>query len=213
MFDDFRQDRPLSERARKGFVVGAVVLLILVGGATLIRDLFTEDQEQETAEQAPSPEPTTPPDQESDPTDTTNADRVEEWFPHSSEEFAEAGQTAEDFLAAAATVDYESDDFEGHAESLAEWADDTHAETLTTPDGIAQGIWRVLGQDGDSQAWTGQASVEQVRSYDAESVEFLVDLEAVARGGEGQEQDLGSYQVVTVKGGGWQVEFSDHSTN
>lgn len=218
MFDDFREDRPLPERVRKGLIVGAVALLLVVGGFTLVRDAFTDDEDQQTAQQPPESEPTDGPTDgpAGEPGTTGRGDtgRVEDWFPHSRDEFAAAGQTAEEFLSATATIDYDSDDFDDHADSLSAWTDDTHATTLTTPSGIAEGIWRVLGQEEEVTAWTGQARVDQVRSYGSNSVEFLLDLEATpAQGGnEQQTQELGSYQVVTVNDGGWQVEFSDRRT-
>lgn len=215
MFDDFHQDRPLPERARKGLIVGAVVLLIVIGGVTLIRDVFTDDggeQDEQAAPPQPEPETTDAPEQESG-TGGADTGRVEDWFPHTPQEFAQAGSTAEDFLSAVATIDYDNDNFDEHADALSEWTEDTHADTLGSPSGIAHGVWRILGQDEEVTAWTGQAEVERVLRHDAESVDFLLSLEATPLRGDGEVQDLGSYRVITVDDGGWTIEFSEPHTS
>lgn len=210
MFDPQTEDQPLPQRLTRALIIGAVVVLGAVGAFTLIRDHFTEEEPPTAAPSAePSPEPTTAP---ATP-DRPNVEEVDEWFPHSRAEFAEAGRAAEDFLAQVATIDFSRDDFEAHSERLGDHATDAQAVTLTTADGIADGIWRVLGKDTSATAWTGQATVDQVRAYDPGSIHFLMSLEADPAGAD-EPKELGEYLVIMTRssGGTWTVELAERFT-
>ncbi|WP_150255309.1 hypothetical protein [Nocardiopsis deserti] len=206
MFDPETKDQPLPQRLARALIIGAVVVLVVIGGFTLIRDQFTEEEPAAAPSAEPSPEPTATP----AAPDRSTVDEVDDWFPHSRAEFAEAGQAAEDFLGQVATIDFTRDDFEAHSERLGDHATDTQAVTLTTADGIAEGVWRVLGQDTSVDTWTGQADVDQVRAYDPSSIHFLMSLEADPEG-EADPKDLGEYLVIMTRtsGGTWTVELAE----
>lgn len=206
MFDPQTKDRPLSQQLTRALIIGAVVVLVTIGVFTLLRDQFTEDEKPAAPSAEPSPEPTAI----LDPPDRSTLEEVDDWFPHSRTEFAEAGQAAEIFLGQVATINFSRDDFEAYSERLGEHATKSQAVTLTTADGIADGIWRVLGQETGVDTWTGQANVDQVRAYDPTSIHFLVTLEADPADGDGPK-DLGEYLVIMTRspGGTWTVELAE----
>ena len=93
MFDPQTKDRPLSQQLTRALIIGAVVVLVTIGVFTLLRDQFTEDEKPAAPSAEPSPEPTAI----LDPPDRSTLEEVDDWFPHSRTEFAEAGQAAETF--------------------------------------------------------------------------------------------------------------------
>ncbi|GAA1463483.1 hypothetical protein NE857_33945 (plasmid) [Nocardiopsis exhalans] len=200
-------DRPLSRRGTT-IAIGVVVAMFMgVGLFSIISDRLSSDPDQEQAQEQvvePQPflEPQTPP-------ANGAIDEVDGWFPHSRGEFAEAGGRAADFVADVATVDSGRDDWDSHTERVGAWATDSYAVTLTTPDGIAEGPWRVLARDA-SVAWTGAASVTEVTYFDPTTVTFVVAAESEPNTGE-EPTDLGEYGVTmtTTQGGGWRVERAE----
>lgn len=208
MFDS-QTDQPLSQRGT-AIAIGVVVALLLgVGLFSMVRDWLSPDQEQEqTQEQAAEQEPAPSPASQTAPA-SGGAAEVDDWFPHSRGEFAEAGQAAADFVADVATVDSGRDDWDDHAERVGEWATESYAVTLTTPDGIAEGVWRVLARDA-SVTWTGSASVTEVTYFDPTTVTFVIVLQAEPDTGE-EPTDLGEYGVTmtTTQGAGWNVERAE----
>ncbi|GAA1451080.1 hypothetical protein [Nocardiopsis tropica] len=206
MFDPQTQDQPLPQRLTRTLIIGAVVILVAIGGFTLIRDQFTEEEPPPPEPSAaPSPQATAQP---TAPAGGDNLAQVDDWFPHSRTEFAEAGGVAADFAADVATIDYTRDDWDSHAERLGQWATDPYAVTLTTADGVAEGIWRALANDAD--AWTGSADVVEVTYFDPTSVTIVVQVQAEPDTGE-DPTDLGEFSVdlTTNEGPGWRVDRAE----
>ncbi|MGX1841390.1 hypothetical protein ACWIGR_29025, partial [Streptomyces diastaticus] len=106
MFDPQAQDRPLPSRIRRMMVIGLVALLLVVGLFSTVKEWLTGDDEtppEDAAPQAQDEAPGAP--QAQDAPDPTPADstEVDGWFLYSPTEYARAGSTAEEFLAAVAT--------------------------------------------------------------------------------------------------------------
>ncbi|MFY7069054.1 hypothetical protein ACOQFV_24620 [Nocardiopsis changdeensis] len=203
-------DQPMSQRGTRIAILIVVALLIAGGLFFTVRDAVTGDDPGPEQTAAPSPTPTVPPQEPTRaPAAPADAGRAEDWFPLSMAEFTAAGETATAFLADAATVDSGRDDWTTHVDRVSRWATEPHAETLTTTDGIAEGLWRVLAADADV-AWIGSAQVEQITYFEERSVTLHLSLSATPTTG-GEVKDLGEYgvTVTTREGGRWKVDRAE----
>lgn len=211
MFERFLSapDQPMSQRAVKVTILIVVVMLIVAGIGFSIRDAIVADEEQPSAA-APTASPT-PQEQAptSDPAAPGDPSRAQDWFPLSMGEFTAAGETAQAFLADTATVDSSRDDWQDHVARVSRWATTPHAETLTTPDGIAEGLWRVLAAE-EGVSWIGEAQVEEITYFEERAVTVHLSLTANPSTGE-DPKDLGSYgvTVTTREGGTWKVDRAE----
>ncbi|GAA3979980.1 hypothetical protein FOF52_20205 [Thermobifida alba] len=125
-----------------------------------------------------------------------------DWLPFTEEEFVAAAAVAQAFAADYGTVDY-SEPPEEYYDRLGRYAAEEYARTLTQSSG-AEALW---GERAEQEAVsTGRAAVESVRGFDEGSIIFVLRVQSITEGNDGESQNLGDFAVTMVREGGeWRV--------
>ncbi|NYE45642.1 hypothetical protein HDA32_000762 [Spinactinospora alkalitolerans] len=138
------------------------------------------------------------------PIPTTAAEDMEvmDWLPFTEEEFTAAAATAQGFAEAYGTMDY-SEPPEAYYDRMAAFATEDYAETLAQSSG-AGALW---GEMAENEAVAeGRANVESIRSFDDDSIIFVVNAQSITEDASGARDDLGEYAITTVEDGEeWRV--------
>ncbi|QVQ51516.1 hypothetical protein J4H86_22400 [Spiractinospora alimapuensis] len=188
--------RQMSERQQR-LVLALVVVGLIAFGVYLYFSTMAEDEaeraEQDAADDAaPTPMQVTPED---------DLDFFE-WVPYSEADFHDAALTAREFAAAYGTYDATESDAE-YVDRLAALATDDFAETLERGSGGGAGRAELEEQETEAE---GYAETVELRSFDDESVTFVVDAQSIAEDDEGSRESLGEFAVTVVPDGDdWQV--------
>ncbi|MBB4929808.1 hypothetical protein F4561_000628 [Lipingzhangella halophila] len=138
------------------------------------------------------------------PIETTDTKDMEvlEWFPFSEDEFKAAAATAQGYAEAYGTIDYTKSP-EEYYKPMEELATDDFAESVEESSG-AGALWQERAEE--EIVTEGRANVESVRSFDDESIIFVVKSQSVPEGDNGDTEDLGDFAITVVKSGGeWGV--------
>ncbi|MEY9213758.1 hypothetical protein NI17_023115 [Thermobifida halotolerans] len=138
------------------------------------------------------------------PIPTTAAEdmTLADWLPFAEEEFVAAAVVAQAFATDYGTVDY-SESPEEYYERLGRYATEDYARTLAQSSG-AEALW---GERAEQEAVsTGRADVRSVRDFDDESIVFVLRVQSITEGNDGETQNLGDFAVTMVREGGeWRV--------
>ncbi|MBB6173421.1 hypothetical protein HNR23_003481 [Nocardiopsis mwathae] len=136
------------------------------------------------------------------PMTATEDMQVLDWFPLDEDELKAAAATAQGFAAAYGTIDY-SKSPEEYFKAMQDLATKEYAKTLAQSSGAA-GLWEELAEK--EAVAEGRAEVKKLRSFDKNSVVFVVKTQSITEDDDGFEEDLGDFAVTVVKKGGeWQV--------
>ncbi|NYI97833.1 hypothetical protein HNR12_004110 [Streptomonospora nanhaiensis] len=138
------------------------------------------------------------------PIPTTAADDmdVQDWLPFTEDELKGAAATAQRFAAAYGTIDY-SQPPAAYYGSLEELATADYAETLAESSG-AGALWEEMAQQ--EAVAQGRANVDRIRSFDDESVVFVVEAQSITQGTDGATENLGEFAITVVEERGeWRV--------
>ncbi|WP_046472090.1 hypothetical protein [Allosalinactinospora lopnorensis] len=200
--------RTLSEGAQR-LVFGALVAVLVAFGIYLSVGGFgggSDEQAEQGQDSADSGEQdtggpaTTPP--SPIPTTATEDMQVLDWLPFGEDELKAAAATAQGFAEAYGTIDY-SESPEEYYKPLEDLATEEYAETLEESSG-AGAFWQERAED--EAVAEGRANVKSIRSFDKESIVFVVETQSITQGAEGTTEDLGDFAVTMLKEGGeWQV--------
>ncbi|MFC4560529.1 hypothetical protein ACFO4E_01535 [Nocardiopsis mangrovi] len=141
---------------------------------------------------APSPIPTT----------AVDDMRVTDWLPFPEDEMKAAAATAQGFAAAYGTIDYTRSP-EQYFAAMEELATRDYAQTLAQSSG-AGAMWDEMGEQ--EAVAEGRANVESIRSFDDESVVFVVQAQSITEDDGGASEDLGDFAITVVQERGqWRV--------
>ncbi|MBV2362811.1 hypothetical protein [Streptomonospora nanhaiensis] len=138
------------------------------------------------------------------PIPTTAAEdmQVLDWLPFSESELQAAAATAQGFAEAYGTIDY-SESPDAYYQSMAELATEEYGETLSQSSGAAA-MWQEMSEDNATSQ--GRANVESIRSFDDESVVFVVRAQSITTSDSDASEDLGEYAITVVSDQGeWKV--------
>lgn len=205
---------PLPERTQRMVVIGLIAALAGFGIYVSLGG-FGGDEDDAAApprETAPLEEATgapsgprglatVPP----EPITTTEAEDMDvlSWFPFGEAEFQAAGATAQAFAEAYGTIDY-SRPPEDYYSSMEELATKEYAEVLSDSE-RAGAFWEEMS--GKEAVARGLAEVEEVRTFGAGSITFVVKAQSITETGDAEfDEDLGEFAVTVIKdGGSWAV--------
>ncbi|TDQ54785.1 hypothetical protein [Actinorugispora endophytica] len=198
--------KPLSDGAQR-LVFGVLVVALVafgiywsVGGFGPDDQEDPQEQEQEAVESGEGGadgQPVAP-----IPTTAAEDMALADWLPFSEDEFKAAAATAQAFAEAYGTIDY-SDPPETYYDRLGEYATEEYADTLAQSSG-AGALW---GEREEEEAVsTGRADVRSIRSFDEDSVVFVLRVQSVTEGNDGETQNLGDFAVTMIGSGqAWEV--------
>ncbi|RNL82541.1 hypothetical protein [Halostreptopolyspora alba] len=201
--------KTLPEGAQR-LVFGGLVVVLVSFGIYLSMGGFGGDdgsEEQQADEESQgqgggqdSGEPATAP----SPIETTDLEEMEvlDWFPFNEDEFKAAAATAQGFGQAYGTIDYSQppEEYYGPMEEL---ATEDFADAVEERSG-AGALWDERAED--EIVTEGRANVKSIRSFDDESIVFVVETQSVPEDGSEDTEDLGDFAITVVKSGGeWGV--------
>lgn len=198
--------KPLSDGAQR-LVFGVLIVVLVAFGVYWSVGGFSSDdrgpQQKEQQREAggssadSGEEPVAP-----IPVTAAGDMELADWLPFSEEQFKAAAATAQGFAEAYGTIDY-SDPPQDYYDRLGEYATKEYAETLAQSSG-AGALW---GERKEQEAVsTGRADVRSIRSFDKSSVVFVLKVQSITQGSDGETQHLGDFAVTVVRQGqSWEV--------
>ncbi|NKY99935.1 hypothetical protein [Nocardiopsis alborubida] len=208
---------PLPERAQRAVFLGLIVVLVVFGlylsfggfgGAEEDDDPSAASPDPGTAQEEPPGGPGGPDGLstvEPSPIPTTAAEDVDvlDWFPFTEAEFQAAGAAARAFAEAYGTIDYTQSP-ESYYASMEELATPEFAGVLAETSRVGA-FWSEMSEA--EAVSEGRAQVDSVRTFDADSVTFVVTAQSITETGDAEfDENLGEFAVTVVRSGGsWRV--------
>ncbi|MFC3997131.1 hypothetical protein ACFOVU_14455 [Nocardiopsis sediminis] len=136
------------------------------------------------------------------PTTAVDDMQVLDWLPFPEEEMKGAAATAQAFATAYGTIDYTRSPEQYYA-AMEALATRDYARTLAQSSG-AGAMWAEMGEQ--EAVAEGRADVESIRSFDDESIVFVVQAQSITEDDSGASEDLGDFAITVVQERGeWRV--------